>query len=90
MAVVKVGFLAVSPADCAAARVSAPALAGDKCILPTAVIELDQRPQLHRLPVGLANWVIDCVALARAGKNQFPAQVEFGELRGAPYADFRN
>jgi hypothetical protein len=89
VAVLKVGMLAVSVADCANAQVVAPVVVGDKCILPTAVIELSGNPVLHRLPIGLTEWVIDCIALAKVGKNQFPAQVEFGELRGCPYAEFR-
>ena len=87
--VLKVGFLAVSGTDCETARVSASLLVGDRCILPTAVIELGGGPVLRRLPIGLANWVIDCVALAKAGKKLFPTQVEFGELHGNPYADFK-
>ena len=88
MMVLKVGFLAVSQADCAAGRVSIPPSTGNKCILPTALIEMNGSSVLHRLPTGLANWAIDCVALAEAGKKLFPTQVEFGELRGAPYAEF--
>jgi|SRR5271155_5353677 len=87
--VLKVGFLAVSPTDCAASRVSAPVLASGKCILPTAVIDSNGEPLLHRLPIGLANWVIDCVALARTGERLFPTQVEFGALHGNHYADFQ-
>lgn len=86
LVVKKVGFLAVSQDDCIKAGAPANRIAGNKCILPTAVVELDGRVKLWRLPVEFAGWVFDCVALANAERNQFPSKVEFGELNGRVYA----
>jgi hypothetical protein len=86
LVVKKVGFLAVSEDDCMKAGAPANRIAENKCILPTAVVELDCRVTLLRLPVELAGWVFDCVALANAEQNQFPSKVEFGELNGRVYA----
>jgi hypothetical protein len=46
--VLKVGFLAVSQEDCRKAGVTAPVVTGGKCFLPTAVVDLEASPLLHR------------------------------------------
>jgi hypothetical protein len=86
--VVKVGFLRASPNDCQRAGVSASTVIDGGCFLPTAVINSNGKSILHRLPVGLAEWVIDCVAIARTGRKPLPSEVEFGELAGRLYAEF--
>lgn len=88
VAVIKVGFLAVGEADCRKMRIYARRVLGDKCVLPTALVEQSGVRQLVRLSLDLAPWVIDCVALANAGQNQFPSKVEFGALNGRAYAEF--
>jgi hypothetical protein len=84
----KVGFFIAALKDCQNAGVVASVVAEGKCFLPTAVVHQKGGPALHRLPMGLLNWVVKCVDLARAGNNLFPSEVEFGELRGQPYAEF--
>jgi hypothetical protein len=78
----KVGFLGVSEADCRKVRIEAKPIVGNKCVLPTSLVEQYGARQLVRLSLDLAPWVIECVALANAGRNPFPSQVEFGELDG--------
>jgi hypothetical protein len=87
LAIVKVGFLAVSEAECYKMGVAAERGPGGKCVLPTAIITTDGTSQLYRLPVELARWAFDSVALAHAGRNVFPSNVEFGKLSGRVYAE---
>jgi hypothetical protein len=86
--VAKVGFLLATDADCKNAKVSAERSPNGKCMLPTAMIEDRKKATLHRLPTELASWAMDVVALARAGRNQLPAKVEFGRIDGRVYAEF--
>jgi hypothetical protein len=73
LVVKKVGSLAVSEDDCMKAGAPANRIAENKCILPTAVVELDCRVTLLRLPVEFAGWVFDCVALAKMqSRTNFP------------------
>lgn len=59
---------------------------GSKYVLPTAVVEFAGEFQLCRLPLELAPWAFDCVALANGLANPFPSEVEFGVLNGRVYA----
>jgi hypothetical protein len=86
--VIKVGFLGVSEADCRKMRIRAKPVVGNKCVLPTSVVEQNGARQLVRLSLDLAPWVIDCVTLANTGRKPFPSKVEFGELNGRLYAEF--
>jgi hypothetical protein len=86
--VVKVGFLGLSAADCRKAKIKTRPVLGLRCVLPTAVVDRHGKTELARLPLDLAPWVVECVGLAQAGRNQFPAQVEFGKLQGRVYAEF--
>ncbi len=86
--VFKVGLLGVSRADCERMNLSVTPSHGDKCVLPTAVIEFARKRQLCRLPLELAPWTFECVAMANAGRNPFPSDVKFGVLEGRPYAEF--
>jgi hypothetical protein len=86
--VIKVGFLGVSEADCRKVRIEAKPVVGNKCVLPTSLVEQYGTRQLVRLSLDLAPWAIECVALANAGRNPFPSQVEFGELDGRMFAEF--
>jgi hypothetical protein len=51
-------------------------------MLPTTMVQKASEASLHRLPTELSQWVLDAVALAHAGENQFPSKVEFGRLNG--------
>lgn len=82
----KVGFLAVSLAECNKIGLSSTTEFGGKCVLATAVVDFAGQRQLCRLPIALTDWAIDCVALANSGKNLFPSKVEFGLLDGQTYA----
>jgi hypothetical protein len=57
-------------------------------VLPTAIIQDRDNVSLYRLPTDLAPWVMNAVAMAHAGRNQFPSKVEFGRLEGRVYDDF--
>lgn len=62
---------------------------GDGMIpLPTVTVEEEGDPRLYRLPDKLNGWAYDNVALALSGTRLFPCDVEFGVLRGRPYAEF--
>jgi len=87
MMVVKVGFLLATEAECEAAHISAEPGPNGKFVLPTAMIQDTELLRLHRLPIRLAPWVFDSVAVAHAGRNLFPSNVEFGELSGEIYAE---
>lgn len=56
--------------------------------LPSVTVEEAGSPQAYRLPLPLAGWAMDTAALGVAGGLEFPTDVEFGILRGRPYADF--
>jgi hypothetical protein len=56
--------------------------------LPTITVDLDGKPSIFRLPVELNSWAYDQVALAQSGVKLFPCRVEFGIIRGRPYAEF--
>jgi hypothetical protein len=88
MMVVKGGFLLATEAECETARISAEPGLNGKFVLPTAMIQDAKAPRLHRLPTGFASWVLEAVALARAGRNLFPSKVEFGKLNGRIYAEY--
>lgn len=83
----RVGFLAV-PKAALPAQLAAAQAAGDKRLLPTAVIKFDGKEELCRLSLDLSPWVLWCVEVAHAGNNPFPSEVEFGRLNGRAYAEF--
>jgi hypothetical protein len=85
--VAKVGFLLATDTDCKKAKISAERGPNGKFMLPTAMIQDQEKAALHRLPTELAPWVMDAVALAHAGRNQFPTKVEFGRFNGRVYAE---
>lgn len=60
---------------------------GEKKILPTAVIDFEEKKVLCRLPLELSEWVSTCVSMAHAGHNAFPCEVEFGRLNDKAYAE---
>jgi hypothetical protein len=86
--VLKVGFLAVSQAQCKQMGLNGVTAYGGKYILATAVVDFAGQRQLCRLPIGLTHWAFDCVALANSGNKPFPSKVEFGLLDGQAYAQF--
>jgi hypothetical protein len=78
--IIKVGFLVASQEDCRKVGIAAQVKMENKCFLPTVLVDQSGLATLHRLQVDLTDWVINCVALARTGKNVFPTEVEFGQL----------
>jgi len=56
--------------------------------LPTVTVQEKDGPRLYRLPHKLNGSAHDNVALALSGTRVFPCDVEFGVLRGRPYAEF--
>lgn len=57
-------------------------------LLPTAVAATDSGEKVfYRLPLSLAPWVIDTVAIAHAIGNPLPCQIEFGLLNDRHYAE---
>ncbi len=85
--VVKVGFFAAAAKDVDYEIPQAAELPHARVALPTALIEVEEGSKLYRLPVELASWAVDLVALAHAGDNVFPEQVEFGLLPSGYYAE---
>lgn len=86
----KIGFLCAPRPDCHALGIQVPAGSGEQCFLPTAVVRTDQgTEELWRLPLELASWAHDCVALAGSGIKLLPSKIEFGVLRGRAYAQIR-
>lgn len=88
MQVAKAGFLLASGEECRKAGVSAERSPSGEFALPTAIIQDASGPSLRPRPTALAPWVFDAVALAHAGRNQFPSKVEFGCINGRLYAEF--
>lgn len=86
--VLKVGFGLVSPEDCIRKGVKAQRGQGNRCLLPTAVIEVEGERQFYRLPIQLTSWAAHNVEKAHSGTNLFPSRVEFGVLKGRVYAEF--
>ena len=84
----KVGFLAVSDADCIAANIRAPIGPAGKAMLPTILVQFSDEKTLCRLPIALRDWALNCVAMAHAKQLQFPCEVEFGTVNGRQYAEF--
>lgn len=84
----KVGFAAATKDQCEEAGIDAEVGPADKCILPTVVIAFPNTKRLCRLPLELAQWAFDCVAMVRAGALEFPSKIEFYMLNGRPYAEF--
>jgi hypothetical protein len=80
--VLKVGIAVVPATEARSAGIETgglPKMPPGVC-LPTITIEMEQNVAegLFRLPLGLANWVLDAVALTREfGKSPFPGRVEF-------------
>lgn len=86
--VAKVGFLLATGADCKMAKITAEHELHGKRVLPTAIFRDGESASLHRLPPELAPWVMDAVALAHAGQNQFPSKVKFGRVNERVFAEF--
>jgi len=89
--VVRVGFVNAKLADARAQEISGespPDGPRETLPLPTVTVRSDQRDRIYRLPMELNNWAIDMVALAHAGQNLFPCEVEFGILDERPFAEF--
>ena len=63
-------------------------LADGLAFLPSVVVDQDGLQQAYRLPLPLSGWAMDTAALGLAGGLEFPTDIEFGVLRGRPYADF--
>jgi len=80
--VLKFGFLLASKNDCKVNGLDPRIESFGKCILPTIDIESSKESMLFRLPLKLASWAFDNVALANTGMNHFPSKVEFGVLDG--------
>jgi hypothetical protein len=84
----KVGFLALSAADCKDADLSGVVFECWKYLFPTAEVDFVHEKHLCRLPLQLSDWVIDTMALVhQRQKSPFPKRVEFGILRGRHYAE---
>lgn len=83
----KVGFVLADPNECKLKGLDAPKVPGGKSALPTAVVLFDKKFELCSLPFELFGWVEGCVAMAHAGMNPFPTEVEFGVLEGRFYAE---
>ena len=85
--VVKTGFYPARYAELDDAGVERPE--GDGMLpLPTVTVQEKDGPRLYRLPHKLNGSAHDNVALALSGTRVFPCDVEFGVLRGRPYAEF--
>jgi hypothetical protein len=56
--------------------------------LPTITIQVDTATRILRLPLDLAPWAFDAVALAHSGLLSFPAEIEFGILKNRVYAEY--
>jgi len=85
--VTKVAFLAASPSACVGVDTKGAWLEVGKYFFPMAEVEVAGKRQMHKLPWGLTNWAIDVTATTQAGFFTFPMQIEFGTLRGCPYAE---
>jgi hypothetical protein len=86
--VYKVGFLALSPADCGNTNVSGAMLQAGRYLFPTAEIEFGGEKQLCKLPLPLTGWALDSVAMTKMmNGSPFPMTVEFGILRNRHYAE---
>lgn len=85
--VYKVAILAASKADCEGIDLSKAFLAGDKYVLPMAVVDFDGTRQFCKVPIDLGRWAIDTVAHAEALGARFPMQMEMGRLNGRAYVE---
>ncbi|MEW6236046.1 MAG: hypothetical protein AB1656_11715 [Candidatus Omnitrophota bacterium] len=86
--VLKVGFALTSKQECY--KLSIPAIEKEigRCILPTCLIKnIDGKQVLHRCPLSLTEWAISTVALAQAGMNPLPCDIEFGIMGDRVYAE---
>jgi hypothetical protein len=85
----KIGFLRVPLVLCDELGLTAADTVGSgECPLPTALVRTESGDRtLHRLPLELASWAFDSVALAHAtGIRWLPSRIEFGVLDGRCYA----
>ena len=73
--------------ECKVKGLNASEMPGGKSMLPTAVVLFDGKYELCSLPLDLSEWVQNCVGMAHAGMNTFPAKVEFGVLNNRVYAE---
>ena len=87
--VLKVGFYLARSSEVTEDEKGAPRLPGGRVLLPTIVVEHGSVSLLSRLPIALAAWAQDAVALAREYGNPFPADVEFFLYEGRYRADIR-
>lgn len=83
----KVGFLMAPLAECEALGIVGAAQVGDRCVLPTALIEINQRLVLCRMSLPLAEWAIKLVDGANSGKNRLPGLVQFSMAKGRAFAE---
>ena len=89
-AVVRVGFIPAKIAEARAAGIAGTDADGPAGMvpLPTVTVRSAEGERLFRLPAELNGWAVDVVALAHGGQNLFPCEIEFGVLRGLPFAEF--
>ncbi len=85
--VVRIGFIPANTEDARAAGVAGDAPPG-MLPLPTVTVAGAEGERIYRLPIELNGWAVDVVALAHAGQNFFPCDVEFGVISGRPFAEF--
>lgn len=82
----KVGFLLVNAADCHSAGIPAIGTFQDRCFLGSVVVDIEGQPVLRRLPLTLADWAVNEIALAKQGFRKYPSKVEFGCIDNRTYA----
>lgn len=83
----KVGFLLVNAADCRSAGIPTSETFQGRCFLGTVVVDIEGQSVLHRLPLSLADWAINEIALAKQGFRKYPSKVEFGCIENRTYAE---
>lgn len=86
--IAKVGFYGATEAECRKHKLDAE-LDRDagRHLLPTVVAVIGGEKRFYRLPLSLAEWAGTVVAMAHAGANPLPCNVEFGLLRDRYYAE---
>lgn len=83
----KVGIVLADKNECVKRDIKTPEFMPGKSALPTAMILLQGKDVLFRLPVELSDWAKSCVQMAHSGANPFPARVDFGVFNGRFYAE---
>jgi hypothetical protein len=87
--ILKVGFVAASPGECAKVNLSIKPDPSGRCFVSTTLIEeKDGSQKLYRLPLSLEAWATELVAMVAVGMdNPFPCDVQFGLKEDRVYAE---